>query len=205
MTVELGSSGVCWKGNGESSEISLVVKGEGIEDSPRVEVGLTDHAADALQEATRRNTNAKAFKEAKRRGEERRWIYPANWKEWPSNITIEAHGAQQNSNVDLVCGVYKRAGCRQTTNQSALWIKEDAGDDLPTTYILIKPNVNRTGPDAVIVSTSISHEDSSCILAVFPSSWQPCDALESSCGFKVKNVQLMSMVPLKSMECLVPE
>lgn len=210
VTVLQGSLDVCWEGKGSVSEISLVVKGEGSEDSPRVEVGLTDDAANALLEATRRSTNVKTFKAAKSRGEARRWIYPANWKEWPSKITIEADPSCSKTStragdLKVVSGTYKRAGCRQTTNQSALWIKEDTGDGIPTTYILIKPNANRTGPDRAIVSTSISHEDASCILAAFPPSWQPCDALESSSGFKVESVQLTSKVPLKEMECLVPE
>lgn len=210
VTVLRGSSEVCWQGKAPVSDLSLVVKGEGAEVSPRVEVGLTDDAANALVEATRRNTNVKAFNAAKSRGEARRWIYPTNWKEWPSKITIEADSScsvagERRDDLKVVSGTYQRAGCRQTTNQSALWIKEDVGDGLPTTYVLIKPNVNRTGPDRAIVSTSISHEDTSCILAVFPLSWQPCDALDPSSGFKVESVQLQGSVELKHMKCLVPK
>jgi SNF2-related domain len=208
-TVLEGASDISWDCKGPVSHISLIVKGEGEEDSPRVEMGLTDVAANALLEATRKGPNAKAFNEAKSRGETRRWIYPKNWKAWPSQISIEADPSlslddMQTRHVQVLCGTYHRSGCRQTTNQSALWIKEGTEYHNPTTYILIKPNVHRTGPDTAIVSTSISYEDASSILAVFPTTWEPCDALASSNGFKADDIQLMSRIPLEQMDCLVP-
>jgi hypothetical protein len=208
-TVFEGASDVIWDCKGPVSHISLIVKGEGPEDSPRVEMGLTDVAANALLETTRKGLNARYFNEAKSRGETRRWVYPKNWKVWPSQIDIEADPSLslddlQTRAVQAVCGKYHRCGCRQTTNQSALWIKESTGDSNPTTYILIKPNIHRTGPDRAIVSTSISHEDVTNILAVFPTTWEPCDALESSSSFKVDDIQLTSRIPLERMACLIP-
>jgi len=209
VTVHKDSPDVCWEGKGLDSVVSLIVEGKGSEDSPRVEMGLLDVAADSLIEATRGKTNKNDYQSAVKRGEERRWTYPTNWKKWPTKITIQSAPSVKldetlEHDAKYIYGTYQRAGCRLTTNQSALWIKEDIGDGLPTMYILIQPNENRTGPDTVIVSSSISHKDTSCIRAIFPRSWDPCDALDASNGFKVENVRLTSKIALKAMKCRVP-
>lgn len=209
VTVRKDSQDVCWEGKGPDSVVCLIVKGEGSEESPRVEMGLSDAAADSLVEATRGSSNRKHFQSAVKRGEKRRWTYPTNWKEWPTKITIQRELSDMldetlEHDAKYILGTYRRAGCRQTTNQSALWIKEDIGDGLPTMYILVQPNENRTGPDTVIVSSSISHKDTSCIRAIFSRFWDPCDALDSSNSYKVENVRLTSKIPLTAMECRVP-
>jgi hypothetical protein len=76
-----------------------------------------------------------------------------------------------------VTGTYKRCQCRQTTNQGALWIREQESDNQPPLFLMLKPEVSRTGPDISIVSRSLSHKDESAIVAVLPSDWQPCDAV----------------------------
>eukprot|EP00957_Ditylum_brightwellii_P090937 6924770-Ditylum_brightwellii.AAC.1 len=56
--------------------------------SERAETGLTDFSAESLVENAKKSHNAKSFGPAKQRGEERRWIYAKNWKNWPEKITI---------------------------------------------------------------------------------------------------------------------
>jgi hypothetical protein len=74
---------VVWKGQGESKQYILHVRGEGSTPSARTEVGLTDEAAIGLQASSQKKFNAKIFAAAKQRGEERRWLYPTGWKIWP--------------------------------------------------------------------------------------------------------------------------
>jgi len=145
LTVRYGSLDCSWEGTVPgASTITLVVTGEGSEPSPRVELGLTDVASNSLKAAIATNHNKKWFNSAKQRGEARRWIYAENWKEWPKKITIEADGVSSPSireAVKAIRGTYLRADCRQSTNMSALWIREDGDCSSPMTYILIHPNV----------------------------------------------------------------
>ena len=172
---------------------SLKIVGSTPGESFRVETGLTDEAARGVNSGCKQNNNKKKFAEAQRLGEERRWVYVKNWKEWPEKLVVTGE-------KEAVTGTYLRASCRQTVNQGAVWIRTET----PQRFLLIKPEVSRTGPDFAIISKSISHEDASSVLATLPGSWQPCDALVKD-KEKVKGVRFHEWLPLKNMKCLIPE
>ena len=139
-------------------------------ESFRKELGLTENAAEAWIQGAQTKINQKHFKSAKSRGEERRWLYPSNWTEWPNVIQVKAESSAMTVDIG---GRYKRVTCRQTLNQNALWIRETS----PPLYLLVNPEVSRVGPDSVIVSQSLSHLDRTAILARFERFWEPSDAL----------------------------
>lgn len=203
VTVRQGSSEIQWRGRAADSTFSSFrLVGEGKTDSARVEVGLTDVASEALIETSKTRYYEKDFKKAKDRGEERRWVYPKEWKHWPEEIHVTASDDAKDT-ADFVSGTYKRADCRHSTNQSALWIKKGNTANPSSLYIMLKPNVNRIGPDYAVITTSLDHDDTSSILAVLPWKWQPSDALDPD-SQDVANVSLKNWVPI-SMECMVPE
>lgn len=83
VTVSQGSDDVQWRAKAaDSTFASFSMEGEGETDSARIEVGLTDAASESLIESSKSTHNAKHFKAAKARGEERRWLYPKDWKRW---------------------------------------------------------------------------------------------------------------------------
>lgn len=148
------------------STTTLSVVGTNPSPSFRIQVGLNDVAVEGQRKAIK--TQHKAFAQAKQLGEERRWLYVKNWKEWPSEISV--------SGCPALAGEYKRVGCEHTFNQSACWIRNQT-NDAPELYLLLKPDIGRTGPDVAIISSSSNFVDSSSILATFPLDWQPCDSL----------------------------
>ncbi|KAI2506740.1 pyrimidine dimer repair by nucleotide-excision repair [Fragilaria crotonensis] len=162
---------------GRSKEFGAVVSvvGAGSSDSNRVDVGLTDDAALALKEHASKARIKKDFDSAKHRGEERRWIYAKNWKVWPERITID--DVPEDGSIVSVKGTYVRSRCRRTVNQGALWVRS-ATDSSQSLFILLRPNVLRTGPDSAIISSSSNHDDTTAVIAEFPISWEPCDALD---------------------------
>eukprot|EP00804_Cyclotella_cryptica_P011347 CCRYP_016368-RC/>CCRYP_016368-RC protein AED:0.46 eAED:0.42 QI:0/-1/0/1/-1/0/1/0/512 len=166
-TQYLGQNKLVWKVKDVDTTSTLSVVGTNESPSFRVQVGLNDVALEGQQRAIK--TQKKSFDEAKRRGEERRWLYADNWKIWPREIIV--------SRNPTLSGEYVRASCKQTLNQSACWIRKQNGD-APELYLLLKPDVGRTGPDVAIISSSSNHNDASSVLATFPWDWQPCDALK---------------------------
>ena len=118
-------------------------------------------------DSTKNVQNRKPFEAAKKKEiERRRWVYPEGWKTWPETIAIvDNHGTG-------IGREYKRAECRHTSNQSALWIRQNN-----PLYLMLKPNVSRVGGDHAIISPSLNHDDTCSILVEFNSKWQPCDAL----------------------------
>lgn len=146
--------------------VTLSVVGANPSPSFRIQVGLNDVAVEGQKKAIK--TQHKAFAQAKQLGEERRWLYVKNWKEWPSEITV--------SGYPELDGGYNRVQCQHTFNQSACWIRKQTAD-APELYLLLKPDIGRTGPDVGIISSSSNFVDSSSILATFPLDWQPSDAL----------------------------
>ena len=79
----------------------------------------------------------------------------------------------------------------------------EADGSKPTLYLLMQPFVSRNGSDFAVISSSISHNDPSAILATFPFKWQPCDALKPK-YHKVKGVKLSKWSPL-ALKCSVPK
>jgi hypothetical protein len=104
-----------WKVRTSTSTANLKVVGSGETQSFRAEVGVNDLAAKQLKQTTASTTNKKTFEAAKKRKEERRWVYPDNWKVWPSVIDISSPSS--GPEIAELCGSYKRAKCRQTTPQ----------------------------------------------------------------------------------------
>ena len=180
-----------WFGNSPEKTARLFVEGTGSTPSLRSEVGLLESVAEDIEEAVKDKPDSRS---AKMRGEERRWLYPKGWKSWPSKIRIEMKDGDRDS--INVSGDYHRTACRQTTNQSALWIREGA----PSLYLLLRPNINRSGPDAAIISSSMDYKDMSAVKVVFPIEWQPSDAFAA----KSVNVVRKCWVPLPGMSCVVP-
>ena len=176
----------------------LVVKGEGETPSFRVEAGINDEARLSIHASATSRYYQKHVAAARKRGEERRFTYASGWKVWPKEVTVEGG----SSDASAVHGVYNRADCRQTTNQSCMYVREAQGS-MPTLYLLMHPQVSRNGPDHAVISSSISHEDASSILARFPAFWEPCDALVTKLQ-RVKDVHLSSWMPL-DLKCRVPK
>ena len=193
-----GDKPIAWSGRLPDEECSLALKGSGETDSFRVEVGLNDIAERTLKENVRERHHIKNYAAAKAKGEARRWVYPDNWRVWPQSIEIDGKG----EGMKTLRGTYMRAGCQQTVNQSALWIRRGTIEN-PALYLIIKPEISRIGSDRAVISSSISHEDVSSILAIFPQKWQPCDSLDEDLH-EVKGIQLTRWIPLLSMRCLVP-
>lgn len=186
---------------GRSKEFGAVVSvvGAGSSDSNRVDVGLTDDAALALKEHASKARIKKDFDSAKHRGEERRWIYAKNWKVWPERITID--DVPEDGSIVSVKGTYVRSRCRRTINQGALWVRS-ATDSSQSLFILLRPNVLRTGPDSAIISSSSNHDDATAVIAEFPISWEPCDALDpKKCS---QELTFRRYVPLSRLKCLIP-
>jgi hypothetical protein len=158
-----------WRGNNGSVDLDVTIRGVGETPSIRKEIGLEDGVAADIAGAVR---DKKDFAKAKERGEQRRWIYPPSWKTWPERIVIASAGNH------AVCGEYCRAACRQTTNQSALWVKthDDNDSSQQQLFIILRPNAHRTGPDRAVISSSIDFKDASAVVAELPRNWQPCDA-----------------------------
>lgn len=176
---------------------SLNVTGSLPGKSFRTEVGLTNFAAEAVNSGCKKSNNKKAFAHAKQAGEERRWLYARNWYEWPEELLIDGDDSEDTKSV---IGTYVRANCRQTVNQGAVWIRKES----PALYLLIQPEVSRTGPDFAVISKSICHDDASSVVATFPAMWQPSDALVKETQ-KVKAVKFNRWFSIESMKCLIPE
>lgn len=187
-----------WMGAREIHSVrSLTMVGETEGKSFRASVGLTKDAEQGVNNGCQKSHNKKSFAEAKRNGEERRWLYAKNWSTWPDVINISDSVAKECPT--FVGGTYIRADCRQTVNQDALWIRRDG----PPLHLLIKPQVSRTGPDFAIVSRSISATDDSSIVAILPEFWQPEDTLVDKSQV-IKHVQFPEWFGLDRMQCLVP-
>ena len=211
---------IIWAGDGSSEEsewmvkssdlvVSLTVEGINPTSSYRIEVGLNDVAAEALKAHCKKKGGTKnSFEKALQIGEQRRFIYADNWKVWPKTITIRYGGGEDKlssraSAVNHVLGTYERAACRHTVNQNGLWVRKSEGN-APTLYLLIKPEVSRTGPDTAIISTSLGHDETSCILAYFPVDWQPCDALEPKLQ-KIEGVRFTCWSSAPALNCFIPK
>lgn len=191
-------SGFQWMQRMTPKTSDLVVKGKGDTPSFRAEAGINDEARLSIHVSATSSYYQKHVTAARKRGEERRFCYASCWKVWPKEVTIEGG----SPDASAVHGVYNRADCRQTTNQSCMYVREAQGS-MPTLFLLMQPQVSRNGPDYAVVSSSISHEDASSILACFPAFWEPCDALDPK-HQRVKNVQLSSWMPL-DLKCRVPK
>ena len=183
-----GEKELVWKMKEMDSVTTLTVVGSNTSPSFRIQVGLKDEALEGQRNAIK--TQHKAFAAAKSRGEERRWLYVKNWKEWPENISV--------SNHPVLSGDYARVKCEQTINQSGCWVRKQT-EVSPELFLLLKPDVGRTGPDVAIITSSINYLDASSILATFPLDWQPCDALIEK-THKVPQVSLSNWQDL-SMQC----
>lgn len=187
-----------WLHKTESEMSDLILKGVGATPSFRAELGINDYAKERIDATAQSNHKKKAVEAAKARGEERRFFYVNNWKEWPEMIDISGGGEA----ASIVHGQYERAACRQTINQSALWIRK-ATESNPALYLMIQPKVSRNGPDYAVITSSMFHDDLSSIIVRLGWLWQPCDALKPSL-YNVKEVEIMSWSPLAAFECYVP-
>ena len=191
---------MAWIVKAPDTETSLSIVGNGTTPSFRVQVGLTDVAADAMVTNSQKDHKKKDFAAAKARGELRRWHYADNWKDWPKELSID-DGRMDDSDVNLG-GTYTRLGCLHTFNQNACWIRKET-DSSPELFVLIKPDISRNGPATAIISSSSCHDDLSSILATFPWQWQPCDALKEQLH-NVK-VAVSNYISLENMKCLSPK
>mmetsp|Transcript_36589 Transcript_36589/g.88683 ORF Transcript_36589/g.88683 Transcript_36589/m.88683 type:complete len:2159 (+) Transcript_36589:2-6478(+) len=187
-----------WMAPKEEKSCALRVVGSSPAKSFRSEVGLTQEAADGVSSGCKKKNNTKMFMKAKSLGEERRWNYSKKWEYWPDELNISE--VNRGSTGSFLCGRYIRARCRRSFNQGAAWVRQEE----PKLYLLIQPNVSRTGPDSAIISRSSSHEDSTSVVARFPEMWQPNDALVEKCQV-VEKVTRLDWYQLNSFEWLVPK
>ncbi len=197
-----GESKINWIVKAPDTETTLSIVGNGTTPSFRVQVGLTDIAAEAMVTNSQEATKKAHFNAAKGRGESRRWHYADNWEDWPKELIIEDGRMDDSDGVNLG-GTYTRVGCLHTFNQNACWIRKEK-DDTPELYFLIKPDVSRNGPDTAIISSSSCHDDVSSIMATLPWQWQPCDALKEQLH-DVHNVKVAANSYLESMKCFAPK
>jgi hypothetical protein len=188
-----------WMVKASDSICNMKVVGSDPTPSFRESLGLTDQAAQDLKKYSEGSRQTKDFVNAKTNGQERRFVYAKNWKEWPKKIEIE-----QDDSDDLLhlSGVYERVACKQTMTQNALWIKSGEGD-VPVRYLIMMPEISRTGPDYAVISSSLSDGEPSFVIATFPLAWQPCDALVESLH-EVKGVRISTWKSLNAMKCLAP-
>jgi len=84
---------------------------------------------------------------------------------WPKEIRVNT------TSQKILNGVYRRTKCMGTVCFHALW--RCVRKDKPDTYLLVRPNVARTGPDHYIISTSPRYEDVSSVLAVLDPTFSP--------------------------------
>jgi hypothetical protein len=189
------------------TSVSMDVVGSQPGPSYRISVGLNDLAEFSITKHMK-NTNQKVLKgliNSSNRGEKRRCLYPKSWKEWPSEITIgkvDSKNDHEKKRKSLIEGKYVRVECKHAFNQDALWIRESTSSK-PAMYLMLKPCVSRTGPDVATVSTSLSYLDTTCVVAIFPLDWQPCDALDPNLQ-RVKGIQFPKWSPAPSIRCLIP-
>jgi hypothetical protein len=188
-----------WFARDPNTRIQVRIVGSGTTDSPRVEVGLQDHVYDDLKASTLTSHNSKAFQKANQNGESRRWVYPKNWQTWPKSVQISCKESRGQHKIE---GCYERADCRQSVPHSALWIKPGLEGE-QALYILLLPNVNRTGPDMGIISSSCNCHDFSSVIAVFPKFWQPCDALNEK--LHAQTLELKNWEAVAKLQCMIPD
>jgi hypothetical protein len=116
-------SDVSWQVRKQELVCAITLSGHEDTDSHRKEVGVTNEEAEAMENNAKDKANAKHYEGAMLRKEERCWCYPKNWEKWPGTIRIRCF-----EKIDpRVPGRYQRALCRQTTNQSGLWVKHVEG------------------------------------------------------------------------------
>ena len=101
-----------WLANAAEVETSLLISGSIPIPSFRVELGLTDASADSLNNHVTTIRAKKPFQAAVKAGDERRWVYPSNWKEWPAVITIKDNrrgdgnvGGSYSKSCFIVCAL----------------------------------------------------------------------------------------------------
>jgi site-specific DNA-cytosine methylase len=129
----------------ENDRTKLCLTGRSIGPSHRVQVGLTDIAYDSLEKH--------AVKTAyKPRVVSRNSLttYHKMWKQWPNEIEVNGNS--------IVAGTYHRLSCRHTVVHSALWRRDRVGEE-PDLYILIRPDVVRSGLDTAVISRTPSYRD----------------------------------------------
>jgi hypothetical protein len=79
---------------------------------------VTDKACNDLKAATSNTHSAKDFNLARDRGEERRWLYADNWKEWPDKISIKVtSGVDSIASDHDILGDYRRHAVKLPTNR----------------------------------------------------------------------------------------
>mmetsp|Transcript_15839 Transcript_15839/g.39337 ORF Transcript_15839/g.39337 Transcript_15839/m.39337 type:complete len:1761 (-) Transcript_15839:1193-6475(-) len=193
---EYKSTSSIWKTKSSTEKCVLHVKGSKPMDSFRADIGLTQVAVDSLMYKTAHSRSRKNYARAKECGEERRWIYPENWEQWPAVIDISFEKKLEYG-IDLA-GSYERISCRQTFNQNGMWIRKES----PPRYLYLRPDVSRTGPDVAVISESMDHNDSSAVIAILPRYWQPCDALISEMHFVDADIEVYQ--ELKHVDILFP-
>lgn len=189
-----------------SMEIGLNITGSVPIESYRRRVGLNDVAEESIH-TKMSNTTSRAIKQHSQTStDRRRYYYASNWKEWPKVIKITRDepnlSGKEGEVASLLEGTYISVECEHTINQNALWIRKSSGKK-PTLYLLLKPDVARTGPDVGIISTSVSYEDTTHVLAYLPSSWQPCDALIPK-YHHVKKIQCPTWSDESSLDGCIP-
>ena len=146
----------------EKSRAKLRLAGRGWSPSHRVQVGLTDDACDSFEKH-----NVKSAFIPKMQSRNSLTTYNEKWKQWPSEIEV--------SGSSLVDGTYRRLTCRHTLVHSALWRRDSSGEK-PVLYILIRPDIVRSGLDTAVISRTPSYNDTMDVCELFD--WIPENALQ---------------------------
>jgi len=196
----------------DKDQIKIELKVEGAEpiDSYRVRLGVEDSAKESIHTSVSQHKQKVIQQMRENPKEKRRFYYPSNWKKWPTVINITHVGDnkefsdEEKERIVLLEGEYISRKCKHVVPHDALWVRKGC-DGMPTLYLIFKPDVVRTGPDVAIITTSLSYEDTTHILAYLPLHWQPSDSLMSN-TMLVKSIfcPKWSCVSSSNIEGLIP-
>ena len=137
-----------WEIRAESDRRKLKIVGSDPCDSQRVQIGLSDIAANELKNHDVKKQFTKNFPKSRNSLVK----YHSKWKTWPGTIVIS--GGDSN----LVNGTYKKLSCQHTVVLSALW-RRDPIDNSPALYIYIRPDILRTDLDVAVIAKTPSYQD----------------------------------------------
>ena len=160
-------------------------------DSQRVQIGLTDCAADSLKN----HTQKKQFTESLPKSRNSLVHYHPMWKTWPGTIVVSG------DDNDLVNGTYKKMSCRHSVVLSALWRRDPSGKS-PALYIYIRPDVIRSDLDVAVISKTPSYLDKMEICEL--KDWIPENAFVEETHITEVDFLSWKPAPELKVEVLVP-
>jgi hypothetical protein len=178
-----------WEVRAESNRGKLKIVGSDPCHSQRVQIGLSDVAANELKKHVVKNQFTKNFPKSRNSLVK----YHSKWKTWPGTIVVSGDDS------DLVNGTYKKLSCQHTVVLSALWRRDPIGD-YPALYIYIRPDILRTGLDVAVIAKTPSYLDKMEICEL--RDWIPENTLVEETH--VTEVDFLCWTPAPELKMVVP-